>query len=330
MIKRIFSRLMVSATLVMLFAWTSSAQQKSVPFKDTLIVPKQALRFIAFGDWGRNGEYRQKEVAAMLGKVAKDFKPSFIVSTGDNIYPSGVRSVQDHNWIASFEDIYTAHSLQTDWYVVLGNHDYKGNVQAEVDYTNIDRRWNMPARYYYKKIAINDDSTQVVLLVFLDTTPLIGQYYSSADHSENVRSQDTAAQRKWLETVLGDRSPSIKWRFVFGHHPLYTGGGRINSPDTKQLNDLLRPIFDKYHVDGYICGHEHSLQYMKPAGDTHYFITGAGSETTPAVLYPEFGKYAQSENGFMNFSVSKDAFSVQVISYKGDILYTSTIKARGL
>ncbi len=55
-----------------------------------------------------------------MGIVAKKFKPEFIVSTGDNIYPNGVRSTRDHNWIASFENIYTAQSLQTDWYVVLG------------------------------------------------------------------------------------------------------------------------------------------------------------------------------------------------------------------
>jgi len=290
-----------------------------------LIVEKKALRFIAFGDWGRNGEYRQKEVADELGKIAKELKPAFLVSTGDNFYPSGVRSTQDHNWLASFEDIYTAHSLQIDWYVVLGNHDYKGNVQAEIDYTNIARRWNMPARYYSKKITINDDTTQQALLVFLDTSPLIGQYYQSQDHADNIRSQDSTAQKNWLENVLNDPSPNIKWKFVFGHHPLYTGGPRMNSIDTKQLNGSLKPIFDKYKVNAYICGHEHSLQYIKPKGSTHYFISGAGSETTQTILYPESGKFAVSENGLMTVSVTKESLIVQFISYTGKILYTSTI-----
>ncbi len=199
-----------------------------------------------------------KKVANQLGKTAREFKPSFIASLGDNIYPSGVRSTQDYNWIASFESVYTNHSLQTDWYVVLGNHDYKGNVDAEVDYTKISRRWNLPARYYSKKVLINEDSTKEILLVFLDTTPLISQYYHSRDHADNVKSQDTAAQRIWLEQVLSDPSPNIKWKFVFGHHPLYTGGGRMNAAETKELNQLLKPIFDKYKVDAYVCGHEHS------------------------------------------------------------------------
>jgi hypothetical protein len=307
------------------FLSVSFAQNAKNNGADTLIKEKKSLRFIAFGDWGRNGEYKQKEVADELAIIAKDLKISFIASLGDNFYPSGVRSVQDHNWITSFENIYTAHSLQTDWYVVPGNHDYKGNVQAEIDYTNIDRRWNMPARYFSKKIYISEDSSQQVLLVFIDTTPLISQYYSSPDHAENVKTQDTAAQRKWLEQVLSENSPNIKWKLVFAHHPLYTGGPRLQSAETKELNERLKPIFDKYGVDAFICGHEHSLQYIKPPGRTHYFISGAGSETTSAVLYPEIGKFAVSENGFIAFSLTKDKMIVQIISYTGKLLYTTNI-----
>ena len=57
---------------------------------------------MVFGDWGRNGEDNQKEVALEMGMVAKKFKPEFIISTGDNFYPNGVQSTRDHNWIASY------------------------------------------------------------------------------------------------------------------------------------------------------------------------------------------------------------------------------------
>ena len=77
----------------------------------------------------------RKKVQWEMGVVAKKFKAEFVVSTGDNFYPNGVRSTRDYNWIASFENIYTAQSLQTDWFVVLGNHDYRGDPQAEIDYS---------------------------------------------------------------------------------------------------------------------------------------------------------------------------------------------------
>jgi hypothetical protein len=320
-------RQLIPFILLFSFGISTCSGQGKDPGSDTLIIDRKALRFIAFGDWGRNGEYKQKEVASELGIVAKQLKASFIASLGDNFYPSGVRSTMDHSWLASFEDIYTAHSLQNDWWVVLGNHDYKGNVQAEVDYTNIDRRWNMPARYFARKMRISEDSSQSVLLVFLDTTPWISQYYKSPDHADNVKSQDTAAQTKWLRQVLADTSRDIKWKLVFGHHPLFTGGPRLHSKETSDLNELLKPIFDKYRVDAYICGHEHSLQHIKPEGHTHYFISGAGSETTTAETIPGMTKFALSENGFIAFSVSNDKITVQVISYTGKILYTTIIKS---
>ena len=297
-----------------------TAKQKSTATKSD---GKKALRFVVFGDWGRNGEDKQRETAREMGIDANKFKPAFIVSTGDNIYPSGVRSTRDYNWLASFEEIYTAHSLQTDWYVVLGNHDYKGSTQAEIDYSAIDRRWNMPATYYAKTFFIGGDSSQGILMVFIDTTPLISEYYVGTEH--HVIAADTATQRIWLEKTLREAPPSIKWKFVFGHHPLWTGGNRMKAPEVTELKSLLRPIFEKYHVNAYICGHDHNLQYIKPEGFTHYFVSGAGSETTPVVLHPDGGKFAKSINGFMDFSVFSDQLELNVISYLGESLYRVTI-----
>lgn len=296
------------------------------PYVKQPVLNKDALTFIAMGDWGRNGEYGQKEVAVQMGKTAKEVSASFVIALGDNFYPSGVASTQDYSWIASYENIYTAHSLQNDWYVVLGNHDYKGNPQAQVDYSKLSRRWHLPSRYYSRKFPIGDDPSQQVLIVFLDTSPLITQYYQSADHAENVKSQDTTAQKKWLENVLGDPDPSIKWKIVVGHHPVYTGGKRINSEDTRQLNGSLKPLFDKYKVNAYICGHEHNLQYIKPAsGITHYFVSGSGSELTPTVIHPDGGKFAVSDNGFMVYSITQKEMQVEIVNKDGKVLYKQSI-----
>jgi tartrate-resistant acid phosphatase type 5 len=281
------------------------------------------LRFMAFGDWGRNGEDNQKEVAREMGIEAKKFKPEFIVSTGDNIYPNGVRSTRDHNWIASFEDIYTDQSLQTDWYVVLGNHDYRGNPQAEIEYSDVDRRWNMPARYYSKTFFIGEDSSQGVLLLFIDTTPFLSESYAGDKHQ--VRDQDTARQRIWLEKTLAEAPSNIKWKMVFGHHPVYTGGGRMKAKETVEMKNLFKPIFEKYRVNAYICGHDHNLQYIKPPGFTHYFVTGAGAELSQTIVHPEGGIYARSINGFMNFSVYEEELHVNIISYTGEKLFTVKI-----
>lgn len=290
---------------------------------EKLVVVPAALNFIILGDWGRVGADHQKQVAAQMGKTASEIKAQFIISTGDNFYPSGVISEWDPLWRYSFEDIYTAFSLQWDWYPVLGNHDYKSNPDAQVRYTNISRRWKMPARYYSKKFFINGDTTQAVLIAFIDTNPFIPEFYKNAEYGPNVKTQDSTKQKKWLAKVLSDADKNIKWKIVVGHHPMFTGGGRTEAYDTRAVRNSLKPLLDKYKVDMYLAGHEHSLQHIVPAGKTHHFISGAASEKTAAKLLPE-SKMAASEYGYMLFSATGNSMLLQTINDAGKIIYTTS------
>lgn len=299
---------------------------KSAFAQPKLKVDHDALNFLVMGDWGRNGADHQKHVAEQMGKSAETLGVDFIISTGDNFYPSGVISEFDPLWKYSFEDIYTAFSLQWDWYPVLGNHDYKSNPEAQVAYTKISRRWKMPARYYEKRFAINGDTTNQVLIAFIDTNPLIREFYSNAEYGPNVQSQDTTAQKKWLDKVLSNPSPNIKWKIVVGHHPMYTGSDkRRNSYDTRATRGSLKTTLEKYKVHAYIAGHDHSLQHIVPTGTTHHFVSGAASEATQVGKLPE-SKFAASQYGFMVFSVTRDKMLVQVIEYTGAVLYSTEIK----
>lgn len=277
-----------------------------------------ALHFVVFGDWGRNGENYQKEVAAGMGKAAHDLDAQFVIATGDNFYPYGVNSTQDYHWISSFETIYRAQSLHVKWYPVLGNHDYISNPQAQVEYSKISSRWTMPARYYSKKFYINGDTSQGVLIAFLDTDPLEKNMRGGNPDSAKYPPGGAAAQIAWLESILNDNT--VKWKMVVGHHPVYTGGWRYNSPDTRNMHDLLEPLFRKYNVDVYIAGHEHHLEYYKPEGHTHYVISGAGSEARPAFVKPTGSHFIASQQGFCTFSVSRDNILVQFINHKDEII----------
>ncbi|HSK12363.1 MAG TPA: metallophosphoesterase, partial [Phnomibacter sp.] len=115
-------------------------QDEELPAGTKVEAQPGTLNFLVIGDWGRNGEDHQKLVAAQMGRTATQVKADFIVSTGDNFYPSGVISEHDPLFFFSFENIYTDFSLQWDWYVTLGNHDYKSDPDAQVRYTNISRR----------------------------------------------------------------------------------------------------------------------------------------------------------------------------------------------
>ena len=129
-------------------------------------------------DLGRNGYYEQKPVAELMGRVAEVKDPEFIIAAGDIHHFEGVASVDDPLWMTNFELIYSHPELMLDWNPILGNHEYRGNTQAVLDYSKVSRRWDMPARYYTR--TVSEDGT-TLRVVFIDTTPLIGKYREESD-----------------------------------------------------------------------------------------------------------------------------------------------------
>ncbi|KAB2840164.1 hypothetical protein F9K50_06265, partial [bacterium] len=107
--------------------------------------PEPRAAFFSFGDWG-TGTPSQFEVAAAVAADCATRGCDFGLLLGDNFYPTGVGSVADPQWESKFEDVYAG--LAGPFYVVLGNHDYDGNEQAQVDYTALQSRWKLPARAY--------------------------------------------------------------------------------------------------------------------------------------------------------------------------------------
>ena len=69
------------------------------------------------GDFGRRGAYNQTAVARLLAAKAADLRPDFVISVGDNMYPSGLSSPEDAAFDASFVQPYSAKSLQVPWQV---------------------------------------------------------------------------------------------------------------------------------------------------------------------------------------------------------------------
>ncbi|KAJ0897823.1 putative Acid phosphatase [Helianthus annuus] len=51
-----------------------------------------------------------------MGKIGEEMDVDFILSTGDNFYDDGLIDVDDPLFDESFTQIYTATSLQKQWY----------------------------------------------------------------------------------------------------------------------------------------------------------------------------------------------------------------------
>ena len=63
---------------------------------------------------------------------------------------TGVQNETDPLWSSAYKNVYTSPHLQIPWYVILGNHDYIQNEQAQIDYykNKRDSRWTMPDHVY--------------------------------------------------------------------------------------------------------------------------------------------------------------------------------------
>ena len=274
-----------------------------------------AINFAIIGDWGRGGRPDQAQVAQQMAIACKNAGANFIISVGDNFYENGVASVDDPQWQKSFERVYAAPSLQVPWYVILGNHDYRGSCEAQLAYGKTHSRWNMPARYYTHLFPI--DATNNLECFFIDTSPLISEYKNETD-MKAIHTQDVAAQLKWLDQALG--ASKAKWKLVFGHHPIYSAGmGHGNQED---MIRLVRPILTDHDVQGYFSGHDHDLQHLRD-DDLNYYVSGGGSEHLPVKAVPKI-EFGLATSGFLLVSVRPNDMHVRYIDNLGNTIYTTT------
>ena len=274
------------------------------------------LRFFVLGDWGRRGNALQQATAAAMASVAREAPPRFIVSTGDNFYESGVASADDTHWRESFEAVYDREGLRVPWMVTLGNHDYRGNVPAQVDYGATHRNWILPSRYFALK---RPAGTGVDLELFcLDTSPLLPGYRTSPEYADRVRDQDPAAQWKWLEAALA-RSKA-RWKIVVGHHPVYSGG---QHGDTPELVKRLRPLLERHRVPVYLCGHDHDLQRIVTGG-VNYLVSGAGSNTRAPGGHAET-LFSTGDNGFLVMEIGGDTMRGRFVDATGATRHAFTV-----
>jgi tartrate-resistant acid phosphatase type 5 len=273
------------------------------------------LNFLIIGDWGRKGTPGQIAVADGMAHLAERLGSRFVISTGDNFY-DGVTGLRDDHWQESYEAVYDSPSLQIPWYMVLGNHDYQGCVQAQLDYAQLSTRWRLPARYYAVEQAI--DPTASALLVFLDTSPFVSSYQAAGpEYIESLRGSAAEPQLLWLQATLA--ASNAAWKLVFGHHPIYSA-----SPihgDTFELKHHLLPILHAHHVQAYVCGHEHDLQHLSVDG-VDYVVSGAGAECRESGWRRE-SRCSVSKLGFSAVSLTGDCLRVEFYDADGNCLYAA-------
>ena len=125
--------------------------------------------------------------------------------------------------------------------------------------------------------------------------------YSNAKFIILDSNLDPQLQTEWLEKELANTTAT--WKFVSYHHPAYSSSGSRNN---LTLRHTWTPIFDKYHVDLALQGHDHAYLRTWPmrggervatAKDgTVYIISVSGTK-----YYPQ-PQHGYTEVGFTRLS----------------------------
>jgi tartrate-resistant acid phosphatase type 5 len=262
----------------------------------TVAPTDRQVRVVAFGDFG-TGSAAQTSLGATLAEYNKERRFDLGITLGDNFYSVGMESPSDPRWQTQWEQIYGP--LGITFYAALGNHDWghPDSPAAEILYSAKTKTWHMPSSYY-------TFTAGAVQFFALDT-----QSFALSEK-----------QQRWLDAELS-RSQA-RWKIVYGHHPIYSGGAYEDRPDL--IAKLLPLLRDR--ADAYICGHDHNLQALRPEGNVRFYIAGGGGAGLYNLRPYERSIFSSRSNGFAVIDADSSQLTVSLVDGTGKTVYTDTLK----
>lgn len=265
---------------------------------------KPELRLFVLGDWGIKSPHRQAVGDAMAERAAT-FKPDASLLLGDNFYVK-LTGVDDPQIQSFFERTYDKQKLDIPFYAVFGNHDYREhNDGIELAYSaRRDTRLKIPSRWY--RLDLPQDKPIATILMLDSDQPVLGSQWDE--------------QLRWLAAELA--KPHAPWLICAAHHDIFGNG---NHGDNGVLMTSWGPLFKKYHVDFYLCGHEHTLQHLEIDGwPMSFVIAGAGGAGTKPMLRDNRGPFSRSVTGFADLAFTPEQAAVRLIDEAGKTLHAFT------
>lgn len=257
-------------------------------------------------------------VAWAMDETCRNAGCDFGVMLGDNIYPDGATlgtdGIDDQR---RFRDMFDRPfgrlgegTPDFAIYAMLGNHDWRHSREgalAQVEYLQRHPNFRMPGLFYSAvppgfegEIEIFVVDTEMLLAstrVRKDLLDAAGNELQSGEYEvwdAHIHPQ-TAAEREmvqWLERSLA--ASRARWKLVFGHHALWSGGGTKHEK-ARALRGLLMPALCR-HADAYFAGDDHMLEVYTDDCST---VAGSPSVPLPLLVSGAAGKYRPLHPAFM-------------------------------
>lgn len=248
------------------------------------------LRFVLYGDC-RDGH----EVHRKLIKLIQSEGPALVLQTGDLVHRD-----QPDLW-KTYDAIVAPLKAQAIIYPARGNHDLGSDAFDKRVPDSVGKN-----KLYYSFSKANCHFVCLAVDEQIDYKPGSPQY-------------------NWLVKDL--KADKAQHTFVYFHVPPYSIGAHGSDPDVRAA---LCPVFEKYHVEAVLNGHDHNY-YRTVRNGIAYIVSGGGG----APLYPTFpqrgaieGDKWESVNHYVVFDVDGATVKGKAVRSDGTTLDTFTLRAR--
>lgn len=196
----------------------------------------QPFSFIYLGD--AQNDIRSKWSRVIRRAFSQEPDARFIIHTGDLIN----RSNNDQEW---GEWHYGGGFINGMIPSVPspGNHEYVRNEKRKLI---LDPHWGMQYTLPGNGPAGLEESVYYIDYQNLRVISLDSQMIILDEASAKV-------QYEWLEKFLKENTKL--WTVITFHHPIFS---TAKSRDNKEFRERFKPLFDKYHIDLVLQGHDHT------------------------------------------------------------------------
>ena len=262
------------------------------------VTPAPVVRFAVIGDYGM-GNQAEADVAALVAS----WQPDFVITTGDNNYPSGASQTIDanigqfyHAFIFPYLGSYGSGADVNRFFPSLGNHDWDtSSAQPYLDYFTLPGN----ERYY-------DFVWGPLHLFALDS-----------DSREPDGVGQSSTQAAWLQARLA--SSTSPWNVVYFHHAPYSSGQHGSTT-------WARWPYKDWGASVVLAGHDHTYERLLVDG-IPYFVNGlgGGSIYTFGTPLPESQARYNTDYGAMLVQASETSITFQLFNRGNELIDSYTI-----
>ena len=248
------------------------------------------VRFAVIGDYGADTP-GEAAVAAMV----KGWHPEFLITLGDNNYPTGEAASIDTNigqfyaeFIGNYRGRFGPGSAKNRFWPSPGNHDWIVGLSPYLEY------FTLPGNERYYDVDLG----------------LVHLYALDSDVHEPDGISAESQQAAWLKQKLA--ASKACYDVVYFHHPAYS-----TSEHGSALP--LRWPFRKWGAEVVFAGHDHTYERLEVDG-IPYFVNGLGGASKydfPLTPIPETKFRYNEEFGAMRVTAAPGEISYEFFTIDG-------------